>query len=214
MSNKYLFKQIKTVSIYMLPLFLLTTVTFGQTAANTPEEKAQMREEKQNLIQENKADKQQAKDALMEKREEKVRNRCENVAEKIDLKVSRYNTNRQLYVDRYDVLRERISNWIARLDSEGYDVSTLESKLDVLKTKIEKIATLHEGFISDLEDLKQFECGNSDGAYKNQLMAGQNQLAEIRAAVMDIRKYFIEEVKPEILALRNLVAEDKETETE
>jgi hypothetical protein len=132
----------------------------------------------------------------------------------LELKVERYNTNREMYVGKYERLRLRIAAWASRLEEDGYDVTDLEASLATLDTKIDAVSALHEEFITKLENIKNFECGNSDGAYTQALTTSREALTAVRDGVSEVRKYYKEEVKPLVIDLRNQVAQDKDKETD
>jgi hypothetical protein len=151
-----------------------------------------------------------AREDRQEIKEQRKEAKCKLIGDKVQLKVDRFSTNRELYIKRYSGLVERISAWADRLDKDGYDVKDLKAALEVLNTKIDNLSKLHDTLLTKLDNLNDFECGNSDGAYAQALQESRNALADVRQAVLDIRKYFLEEVKPLVKDLREQVRNDKE----
>jgi hypothetical protein len=218
----------KTILLYLVVASFAVVPLFAQTGEVLPKNseerksqeeidafKAQQREEKAQMIEEEKARLREQKEVMVQQREEvkekRMVQRCENVTELVSQKVERYNTNREMYVGKYERLRERIAAWANRLEEDGYDVSNLEASLTTLDTKIANVSQLHESFVTKLDDLKNYECGNSDGAYKQALEVSREALTTVRDGVSEVRKYYIEEVKPLVIDLRNQVAADKES---
>ena len=155
------------------------------------------------------------KDRSADKRdmaEQRTDRRCDHINERLEIKVKRYNSNREDYLEKYKNLRLRIAAWANKLKDDGYNVEDLESSLATLDTKIKAVATLHEEFIIKLKDIKNYQCGNSDGSYAQALSVSREALRAVRDGVSEVRKYYIEEVKPLVIALRNQVANDKQSD--
>jgi len=194
---------------------VLPKATEGKSQEEIDAYKAKLREEKAQMIEEEKARLREQKELMVQQREEekeqRITEKCVNVTELVQQKVERYNTNREMYVGKYERLRERIAAWANRLEEDGYDVAKLEASLVTLDSKIANVSALHEAFITKLDDVKNYECGNSDGAYKQALETSREALAAVRDGVSEVRKYYLEEVKPLVIELRNQVAQDKET---
>lgn len=199
-NTKPIFLYLFLTSLIVLPALAQT----GQVLPKSTEGKPQKEE-----INEIKAQRIEEKEQI---KEQKTEEKCENITERLELKVERYNTNREMYVGKYERLRLRIVAWAGRLEEDGYDVADLEAALATLDTKIDAVSTLHEEFITKLENIKNYECGNSDGAYTQALTASREALTAVRDGVTEVREYYKEEVKPLVISLRNQVAQDKETE--
>jgi len=194
---------------------VLPKSTEGKSQEEIDAYKAKLREEKAQMIEEEKARLREQKELMVQQREEekerRITEKCVNVTELVMQKVERYNANREMYVGKYERLRERIAAWANRLEEDGYDVAKLEASLVTLDSKIANVSALHETFITKLDDVKNYECGNSDGAYKQALETSREALAAVREGVSEVRKYYLEEVKPLVIDLRNQVAQDKES---
>jgi len=194
---------------------VLPKSTEGKSQEEIDAYKAKLREEKAQMIEEEKARLREQKELMVQQREEekerRITEKCVNVTELVMQKVERYNANREMYVGKYERLRERIAAWANRLEEDGYDVAKLEASLVTLDSKIANVSALHETFITKLDDVKNYECGNSDGAYKQALETSREALAAVREGVSEVRKYYLEEVKPLVIDLRNQVAQDIES---
>ncbi|MFC1722313.1 hypothetical protein ACFL0C_01550 [Patescibacteria group bacterium] len=174
------------------------------------EYKNRMRQEKQTLIDQNKdlmmvhKDEitQEAKSRVMEQKEEKLALFCEKVEEKVDVKILRFEENKNDHIAKYDIITERISEIILQLVDKGYDVTELEADLATFEDMVLEYTQAYADFIELLESSKEYACGESEGAYRNTLKAAKEQLLVTKELRRELTKYYRKDIRNDIKDLR------------
>jgi hypothetical protein len=133
---------------------------------------------------------------------ELVKTRCQTITERVDLKVTRYTDNRTEHVQLYKNLVTRITNLLTKAADSGYDTTKLKADLTVLNDKIKNFDKVHADYITKLGATKSFACGNSEGEFLQALKEAKDSLLTVREAVLDIKAFFQNTIKPDVLALR------------
>lgn len=156
---------------------------------------------------------QQKKEERQAQKQEKLEQRCSIVEEKINIKVSRFENNKVRRVNAYNNLRNRVSKFIDKLSSQGYDVSKLKSDLVTLDEKIKKFSSDYASYITLLKSTKDYACGQSEGQFKGKLSEARKQLQIVHQSALEVRSYFQGTIRPDIQAIRAQKKTDT-TETE
>lgn len=188
------------LTIFMVPLALGQNTDFFEKKSEEFEKKM---EEKEKKFEEQ-------KDKFMEKKQEFIQNRCDMITKIIDNRINRFNNNKDFHLKRYERIKERITNLIARLEDKGYDVSDLKDSLDELNEKILSSAALYEELISDLESAKDYECGASEGSFIEAVGFAKTSLKDFRESMLETRDFFKTEVKPELKELKDEIIKQKQ----
>jgi GTP1/Obg family GTP-binding protein len=163
-----------------------TTLAFAQSPTTAPwQERAQERQE-----------------ARQERIENRVERRCDIVNNRIDARISRYEDHYEDVEARMTRVTERMNEFVNRLESKGYDVAKVRSDLATLKEMRTTRRSLYTSFINKLEETKQYDCGDSEGAFKNALGESRNALAEWWNQIKSNRDFIRNTLKPDLQALR------------
>ena len=165
--------------------------------------KEKYREEHEEKVRELKREREEKKLEL----KENIAERCNLTEEKVDEKIEQFRESQAKHLERYEALKEKLANLIARLEENGYDVTELQNDLIVLEEKIAVLSEKFEAFVVQLEETADYECGNSDGNFVAAMKEAKDALAEVRTATLDVKTYYVETVKPDIVALRDQIRE-------
>lgn len=198
MSTKFSLLTI-VIAIIALPLMLAGGIS-AQTIDEQSETIQNNRQELQQDIEENREQRQEA-------REESVEQRCSIATTRIDNITARYDDNRLRYVERYDRLTERLENLVSYLNENQpeVDTSTLEAQIAEMRGQSSLFSAEIDAAISELEQSKQFACGESEGAYRNELQEARAELLDAREKAVEINNYFLNTIIPELENIRNSV---------
>jgi vacuolar-type H+-ATPase subunit I/STV1 len=159
---------------------------FGQLNSKTPEERATQYKEK------------------VEDRKEAA---CEKFEERLSQRIRQANLNHERHRNRHQNVVDRISALLTRLEEEGYDVTDLKDSLTQMNTLIGNLGTAHDEYIASLEAMQDLECGDGSGSVGSAVHSSRAELKEVRDILYEIRQYFQETVKPEIIAMREQIRE-------
>jgi hypothetical protein len=149
----------------------------------------------------------------LENREKIRENRCDKAEDIINNRIKIYQKRREFFIDRYQILKERLTNLASRLDKEGYDVSQLTTDLDTADTKLTALTKKYTEFINSLTELQSLECGNSDGKFADKLKETKEMLVEIKTDVLALRKFFETTIKDDIKDLKDQIKDKKDSTT-
>jgi GTP1/Obg family GTP-binding protein len=137
-----------------------------------------------------------------EKREQRVERRCDLVNGRIDARINRYREHYDEVEARLARIAERGNQFIARLEAKGYDVSQVKEDLTALTAMRTTRRNLYSDFIAKLEAAKQYDCGDSQGAFKDALTEARAALAKWREQVKTIHDFMQNTLRPHLKALR------------
>jgi chromosome segregation ATPase len=155
----------------------------------------QMQETRENI--------KETKEEWKEKREENQEQRCEVAEGRIDNKINKFDENKENHVERYRHIKEAVSNLVTRLKEKGLDTGNLEKYLTELDSKIKDMASDYQTFIDKLKATKSFACGNSNGDFLAALNEAKSARLTVWQDAVEIRKYIIETIRPEMKRLRD-----------
>lgn len=140
----------------------------------------------------------QVRENIQNRVDEYVEGRCARVSERVDNRIRKYDENKQRHIDNYDRITNNVSDTVAKLESEGYDVTEVKNDLTELNSMILEFANGYTEFINTLRGSKNFACGNSEGEFRARIEESRNQLEDVRANTTEI-KNFIQDVLREDL---------------
>lgn len=128
--------------------------------------------------------------------------RCGKIEENVQNKIDKFDENKVKHIEIYTKLRDRLSGRITAWKDKGYDVSALETNLKTLDEKISKYKTDYATFILKLKDTQKYNCGESEGSFVSALNLAKKELKNVRQDTADIRSYYQNEIRQNILDLR------------
>lgn len=127
---------------------------------------------------------------------------CSIFGDKVDIKIGNYDLRKTKHQTVYDNLKSRLINLSEKLTAKGYDTSDLKADLVVLDQKIKKFVTDYQAYVDKLKATKQYTCGESKGQYRTAFKDAKTALVAVRKDASDIRSYFVNTIKPDLIAIR------------
>ena len=162
----------------------------------------------------------QFKDTVQDRKQERVEEMearrlriCEKLEGRIEIKVNRFQENKNTHVEKYQRLKERLGNVLSTLEERGFDVSKLREDLGKLDELIKEYAQLYVEFIDSLEFTRGYACGKSEGDFKDAVAAAREKYRLIKEKRAEIREFYQEVIREDIKELRQQ-AEDEPAEEE
>lgn len=155
---------------------------------------------------------QEKRKAIQEKKLDRLERRCDIVTSRIDARINRYKEHNDDVEARMSRITERTNDFISRLESKGYDVSTVRTDLQTLEEMRNTRRSLYTAFISELEQTKQFDCGSSEGAFKTALGEGRTALILWRDQIKANREFIRTTLRPDLQALKEQKPDSSVTE--
>lgn len=154
------------------------------------------------------------KEKRVENREERKEKRCENVEKRVQTRINRYENNHSRHVKILENMEARLAKVITLFDEKGLDVSKLEADTATLSDMIDDVVATHETFVGELGKSENYACGESEGEFKKQLSKARRVLPEVKEGIEQIRTFYKDTIRPEILDLRSQLEEEDEKEDE
>lgn len=162
-------------------------------------EKAQgMREE----TMEKREDMMEKKDTMMQKREGVTGGRCEFVTQRVEKVSSGLSRNHQGQVKKFAAVAKRLEKIEATFAGKGYDTAALSEAIETLQTMLIKLNTDYQAFIVQLEETKEFECGESQGDFKTAMEESKTSLTLVKEDIMDLQEHYRTVIRPELKKLQ------------
>lgn len=140
--------------------------------------------------------------ARQEVKEAQTDFKCAKVTARIDNHISSYNLKKDKHINQYTSIKNRVTNIINTLTTKGIDTAKLAADLIALDSKITKLSSDNLDFINKLEATKQYDCGDSKGAFKQAAQDTRAALKIVKADVLDIRNFVTKTIKPDIQKIR------------
>lgn len=128
--------------------------------------------------------------------------RCDSVNARIDDRIKHFNVRKNNMVNRQKRIAERATKFANRIEKKGYDVSKVRSDLETLRGVVATSDSDYSAFIKKLEEAKQFDCGDSQGAFKQAVEESRAAMVKFRSDVKAIRDFVRNTLRPDLQALR------------
>lgn len=145
----------------------------------------------------------QVRENVQNRVNEYVEGRCERVTERVDNRIRKYDENKQRHIENYDRITNNVSDTVAKLESEGYDVLKVRNDLSELNSMILEFANEYTEFINTLRGSKNHACGNSEGEFKSTIEQSRNQLKLVREQSTEIRDFIKNVLREDLKALKD-----------
>lgn len=199
-----------TTSLFLL----LVTPVFAQDDSTSDElskeEKIQqLREEKQERLRElqeerdaKRAEMEEKKREREEEREEKVAEVCENVLERVQTRMENFEENKANHEENYNNITTRLSDIADMLDEKGLDTTELRADMETMDAMVAEYVATYTEFIGQLETSLNYDCGNSEGAFKEALQGARDTLETARVMRREIRDFYKSDIRQDIEDLR------------
>lgn len=178
------------------------------------EAQLEKREEIKQKIEDKKDSIQERKEERVQNREEKMERVCENIQSRVRTRINRYENSKNAHVKVFSNILNRLNKTVQRFEDMKLDVSKLKADVVVLESKIDKLYTDHDTFISELQTTEDFACGKSEGEFKAKLGEARKIAPEVKGDILDIREYYETTIRQDLLDLRAQIeaASDEEND--
>ncbi len=168
-------------------------------------EKAKLKTEN---LEKRKSTEEQENETESEKDERKTREArlaagCEKIETKIAAVLTRHETAKQKHLDNQDRLYTRATELSKKLAAAGYNTAKLDADLATFKGKADLVKSTFAAYSASLTATEAYTCGESEGAFKEQLSASKTEYKAFRDALKDAREYWKAVVKVDIKALKD-----------
>jgi hypothetical protein len=144
-----------------------------------------------------------------EKRQESITARCQLITDRMSTQIARHDNNRGLY----QAWSQQVISWTEKVKEKattaGLSTSELDADLATFKTKLAATEAAHQAYVTALKETQQQACGESDGAFKSELSQARALHLEMRTAIMDLRSFYQNELRPTLQSLRQQAAQEK-----
>lgn len=145
------------------------------------------------------------KDEIQAKKDEKEEVKCEKIKEKINSQLTQFENNQQNRKKAYEQIQNKLNNLVINLKKQGLDTTGLENTLADFKNQLQNFYTEHEELMTQLRATQNYACEESDGQFKGELKKTREQLRIAHRERLELRKQFVEEIRPALLELRNQI---------
>lgn len=135
--------------------------------------------------------------------ERQIERRCLVSQKLIEARIENYTKHRDNHKTRYSRVKDRLSKLVAKLTNKGYDTTKLKTDLQILDEKILKFNTDVDAFHKKLEEANDFNCGDSEGAFKSKIQEARALLTIVKDDALDIRDFYKNTIKSDFQALRS-----------
>ena len=115
---------------------------------------------------------------------------CKHLEEQIDEKVSRFRKYKDVHVDKYYRVRNRLNTIVEKLEKEDFDVTKLKEDIGEFEEMINQYALDYAEFIEGLGFIKGVACGKSDGDFKVNLESLREKFGELKQTRVQIREFY------------------------
>jgi septal ring factor EnvC (AmiA/AmiB activator) len=181
--------------------------TLTTTSASTTSATSKTREQLQQELQQ-----------FREKRKtffaERKQLRCTRATARVDRILKRYGENRDRYLGRYDRVITRLENLMDKLTEKNISTGKLPEYVATLELKQAQFKAQVEAALGSVEGTTDLACGDSEGAFRDQILKGKEEMLKVRTIALDIHKYLLETVLPEIKALRPTVRSSSQSSSQ
>ncbi|MDO8513057.1 MAG: hypothetical protein Q7S37_00960 [bacterium] len=146
---------------------------------------------------------------IREKKAALTAERCAIVEEKVQLQITRFESNlgrRHAFFQRF---ANRLEKLITKLKASGYDTTKLEADLVILREKITKYYNDKTAYIVLLKQSRLYTCGKSEGEFRSKLLEAKEALNTARLSNLDVKNYYQTVIRPDIKALKNQIKTSK-----
>jgi hypothetical protein len=135
-------------------------------------------------------------------REGKKQERCKNTEERITTRINRFEEGHSMFQTVFGKMKARLERLVTRLDAAEADTTKLKTDLQTLYGKIDKLTSDYNAFIAGLKETQPLTCGQSEGEFKGKLGEARKQLPQIIQERKEIRTFFQETIKADLMEIR------------
>lgn len=137
--------------------------------------------------------------------------KCESAILKADAILSRYQRNHENHQYIYQNMVSRITEVLDQIDKSGYDTTEARTQLDLFQIQIQNTNQEMEQLGVAIQNAKTNICNEDSDGTRNSLEQAREQLRNIKKEMLQLRSFYQENVKPELIKLRQQMATDTDT---
>lgn len=139
--------------------------------------------------------------SVPEQRQERIDQRAENIQQRLDLIIARFNNNKERHIARYNAVKAKITEIVTTMSAKGYDTSKLAKDLQEWDALVVKTATDYATFIGLLQTARQYAPYASEGQFAAAMSKARAQLKVVRQDSLDARTMYQTVIRPDVKAL-------------
>jgi hypothetical protein len=188
--------------LLLLVIFSLAALSWVSDTQGFLKTTAEMKAERDQIKTEKMDNQQQRQEERTQLKEKSIEERCAMIQERIQNRIGNFDNGNEKHMAVYKNMVDRISKFIEKLSGAGYDTSKVKADLEVLEGMIAQFSADKDARLAKLNETKGFACGHSDGEFKAKLLEARKALQLVHQDAMDIRKYMLNTVRPDIQALK------------
>ena len=113
---------------------------------------------------------------------------CSNINERVADRIQAFDSGNVRRINSYNNTESMIQNLISKLNEKGADTTQAESDYSDLQAKVSQFNADYSSFITKLEGLIAFTCGNSSGQYAKALQDAKSLLPVLRNDALQVRE--------------------------
>lgn len=142
---------------------------------------------------------------MREIKKENLTDRCKNVVGRISRITTSAGNGIGGKQKAFQAIADRFSKLSEKLVVKGVDVTELDAAIATLNEKIQILETDYAAFIDSLDNTQQYECGNSEGEFKEAREAAAPAFEQVQKDKMDIEEFLKNDMKAVLEELRKNV---------
>lgn len=212
-----MFKKEKMIVVAVSSIALLMLVG-GASAVMTADDLEAKKIERDAKKADIQADREDKKELIEAKKEDRAIQRCEQIKEKTRSRIEKFEGNNKYHQKNFNLIKQNIEELVTLFGQEGLDTSILEGYLVILETKLSKLYADHDAFIVALEASAGLSCDNIENEIKGKFQLAKQEGTDIKADIIDIKNYYKNTIRPELISLKkqyfNIVGDEMENEEE
>lgn len=138
---------------------------------------------------------------------------CEKIEARIQTKMQNYATSKKKFITAYDNIVSRIDKIIIVAKENNYDTTKLEADLATFESMLDEFKAGMDESYAQLERTQQYTCGESEGQFMGALTQSRNQLQNAHQKAVELRTFYKETLKIDLLALKDEIASSTSADT-
>lgn len=213
-------KYYPLMSLPILALSFPSTVlaVVGPNGNNSPQVRERVQERVEQRL-ENKADQwsnqvqkwnEKWQGALKEQVQEKINQARERICtatqNRVNARWQKYYDSRMNRVENMERGLLKLQERVQYFKEQGLDTKKLEADIVTLQQLVNEYKSAYTQFLNALEEAKTIPCANYEGKFLPELKQAREEWLVVRAKAKAIKDFYLSNVKPHLLELRQALA--------
>lgn len=140
-----------------------------------------------------------------------VKNSCETINNRIDEKISKFNSINENNTNRISRLNSALAKVSENFKNKGQNTENLDSQINLFVSKSSEIILHQDNFVAKMTEAKSFSCGRDQNSFSLKLSEASKVQKDMVTSMKDIQNY-AKSIRDEILLLKQESA-NKSTQT-